>query len=139
MAGETELRKLLEGLSPQLHAADYVFLSFKEASYGDQAHLEPIASVMEAEGLTLVVSKSAADQHELPYDGVFKAISLKVHSSLEAVGLTAAFSTALSQAGISANVLAGYYHDHILVQRDVAQHAVEVLSNLSKSDSSAED
>ena len=36
-------------------------------------------------------------------------ISLTVHSDLEAVGLTAAFSTALGQAGVSCNVVAGAF------------------------------
>jgi len=43
---------------------------------------------------------------------VFRLISLHVHSSLDTVGLTAAFSTALGNAGTSANVVAAF---HIII------------------------
>jgi len=56
---------------------------------------------------------------------------LTVHSSLDAVGLTAAFSTALAQAGIGCNVLAGRYHDHILVPHNRREDAVAALRALS--------
>jgi hypothetical protein len=54
-----------------------------------------------------------------------------VHSSLETVGLTAAFSTKLGEHGISANVIAGYYHDHIFVQSDLAKSAIDALHELT--------
>jgi hypothetical protein len=52
---------------------------------------------------------------------------LTVHSSLEAVGLTAAFSARLAERNISCNVLAGYHHDHILVPVDRVQDAIDAL------------
>jgi hypothetical protein len=55
-----------------------------------------------------------------------------VHSSLEAVGLTAAFATALSREGISCNVLAGHHHDHILVATADAERAMDVLHGLAE-------
>ena len=61
-----------------------------------------------------------------------RLITLTVHSSLEAVGLTAAFSAALTGAGISANVVAGYYHDHIFVPERDADRAIETLQALSR-------
>jgi hypothetical protein len=62
----------------------------------------------------------------------FKGISLTVHSSLDAVGLTAAFSSKLAEHGISANVFAGYYHDHIFVQSELAQSAIEALNEIAR-------
>ena len=69
----------------------------------------------------------------LTYHFVAKWITLNVHSSLEAVGLTAAFSNALAEAGISCNVVAAYYHDHIFVAKADADKAMEVLRKLSVS------
>jgi hypothetical protein len=67
----------------------------------------------------------------LAYTQIFAWITLTVHSSLEAVGLTAAFSRALTEAGISCNVVAAYYHDHIFVPTRDAGQAMQVLKNLS--------
>jgi len=61
-----------------------------------------------------------------------RQITLTVHSSLEAVGLTAAFATELTRHGISANVVAGYYHDHIFVGAGDAERAVAALQGLSE-------
>ena len=58
------------------------------------------------------------------------AAGAMVHSSLAAVGLTAALSGALASAGIPANVIAGYHHDHVLVPLDSWEDAVEVLHGL---------
>ena len=131
MNGETNLACLLKTMSPKLMDGEFVFLSFTNATYGDYAHLKPIASMLESEGLSLVVNKHLADQAGLSYQGVYKGISLDVHSSLDAVGLTAAFSSELSKAGISANVIAGFYHDHIFVKDSDADKALLVLEGIS--------
>lgn len=68
----------------------------------------------------------------LEFEGSFRQITLTVHSSLEAVGLTAAVSTKLAAKGISANVIAAYYHDHIFVQTAKAELALSVLQEFSK-------
>jgi hypothetical protein len=88
--------------------------------------------VREKEGLTLVVPRPLADARQLPYSGVFRCITLQVHSSLTAVGLTAAIASALTTHGISANVMAGYYHDHLLVPAESAEAALRSLQELSK-------
>jgi hypothetical protein len=59
-------------------------------------------------------------------------ITLMVHSDLEAVGLTAAFAHALGQAGISCNVVAGAYHDHIFVPFEQALPAMDALIELQR-------
>lgn len=138
MSGETSLAKLLATLSPRLANDEYVFCSIGNARYGDYADLEPIASITEDEGLTLVLPRVKADAAGLPYASVFNRITLQVHSSLDAVGLTAAFSTALTEHGISANVVAGSYHDHLFVQTGVAKQAVAVLEALARQSTSKE-
>jgi hypothetical protein len=132
MTGERDLEKLLASLSPVLIDGEFVFCSFENARYGDHLDLQPIAAITESEGLTLVIPKSKADEHELNYGSVFKGITLKVHSSLGAVGLTAAFSSKLTEHGISANVIAGYFHDHIFVQSDHAEKAIAALDELAR-------
>lgn len=93
------------------------------------------AAVREAEGLTVVLPRAEADRLELPYDFVAAWITLEVHSSLEALGLTAAVGKALTNARISCNVLAGFHHDHLLVPVADAERAIEVLHELSEDSS----
>ena len=118
-------------MSPELIDREFVFCSFENGRYGEHARLEPIASFVEREGLTLVISRAKADEHDLAYESVFRGITLKVHSSLEAVGLTAAFSNKLAEHGISANVIAGYFHDHIFVQSEQADRAMAALDEFT--------
>jgi len=131
MSGEKSLDDLLRNMSPELVAGEFVFCSFESSRYGDHANLQPVACFVENEGLTLVLPRSKADEHALGYESVFCCITLKVHSDLEAIGLTAAFATKLTQHGISANVIAGYFHDHIFVQQELAQKALAALEELS--------
>ncbi|GAA5219050.1 ACT domain-containing protein [Corallincola platygyrae] len=131
-SGILDLKALLTGLEPKLLSEKYVFCIGTEG----QAHrLSPIATFREVEGLTLVLTKAQADEAGLAYEATFRCITLTVHSSLEAVGLTAAVSTALAEQGISANVIAAYYHDHVFVPSERAEEAVNVLRSLSTSPS----
>jgi hypothetical protein len=130
MSGETDLNTMLCGLKPSLQAPVYVFCTVSGARYGDLAHTQPVACMVEAEGLTLVVTKESADQEGLAYQGTFRCIRLGVHSSLQAVGLTAAVSKALASQDISANMIAGYYHDHVFVPSTHVDEALEILRSL---------
>jgi hypothetical protein len=132
MVGETDLSKMLASLAPHLMEGDFVFCSIQDAKYGDFAELLPIASILEAEGLTLLVARENADKAGINYESIFKGITLNVHSSLEAVGLTAAVSSKLAERGISANVIAAYYHDHIFVQAEKADAALSALNEFRR-------
>ena len=99
------------------------------------SRLKPLASFSEAEGLSLLISQGRADAEGLDYQGVFKGITLRVHSSLDAVGLTAAVSYCLAGRGIPANVIAARYHDHVFVPQDKATEALEHLQALADPDS----
>ncbi|MBD9461115.1 ACT domain-containing protein [Pseudomonas sp. PDM05] len=129
MTGETALATLLSSMSPQLNDGDYVFCTLPD--HRIPAGCEVIGSFREQEGLTLIVKREQAEQAGLQFDYVAAWITLNVHSSLEAVGLTAAFASALGQAGISCNVIAGYYHDHLFVGRADAERALQVLRQLA--------
>ena len=130
MNGIVDLNTLLKSMSPRLGEDEFVFCSVT-GEIGDYQHLNPKATFRETEGLTLVLTKQSAVNAGLNIDSVFKMITLGVHSSLEAVGLTAAVANKLTEHGISANVIAAYYHDHIFVPVDKAGLALEVLYELT--------
>ncbi|HCZ9576341.1 TPA: ACT domain-containing protein [Vibrio cholerae] len=131
MSGIKNLELLLQSMSPELMAGDYVFCTV-DGALSDYLSLEPIATFREPEGLTLVLEAEKAQQAGLKSSALFSLITLTVHSSLEAVGLTAAFATKLAEHGISANVIAGYYHDHIFVQKEKAQQALQALGEFAQ-------
>ncbi len=133
MVGIVELNELLKSMTPEIQSGEYVFCVVK-GNCIDYAHLNPLAFFVESEGLTLILPVEAAGKAQLAYESKFKQITLKVHSSLDAVGLTAAVATKLSSYGISANVVAAYYHDHIFVQSEKANEALSALKELSAID-----
>ncbi len=130
MSGITDINELLASMSPNIQDGEYVFCTVSVNTPIHEA-LSPLATFREREGLTLVLSADEADRAGLSYDGRYRQITLEVHSSLSAVGLTAAFANKLTEYGISANVIAAYYHDHIFVQTDKAEPALQALDELS--------
>jgi hypothetical protein len=126
MSGTVELDKLLTSISPELFDDEYIFCTMSGA-LNEYVHLDPMATFIEAEGLTLVLLKEVAEAEKIQYESVFRKITLNVHSSLDAVGLTAAVAEKLTSKGISANVMAAYYHDHIFVPVDRANQALAAL------------
>ena len=130
MDGETDLTKLRRDMDPELHAGEYVFCFFDSPNLPET--IEPIGLFREKEGLTVILPKAEADQLGLPYTFVGAWITLNVHSALDAVGLTAAVAQALTRAGISCNVVAAYYHDHIFVPSKDAERALEALRALAR-------
>jgi len=133
MSGITELDELLKSMEPELTESEFVFCTVS-GSIVDYGSLNPVATFVEAEGLTLVLEKEAAQKAELQFDGVFRQITLTVHSSLDAVGLTAAVSKKLADKGVGANVIAAYYHDHIFVQSSKAELALLALKEFNVED-----
>lgn len=130
MPGEKNLVQLLKTMQPCLNEGKYVFCTV--ADLKDIPTDQIISFFKETEGFTIILPRSLADQWKLDYSFVAAWITLTVHSALDAVGLTAAFSNALSSAGISCNVVAAYYHDHIFVDKKDAELAMEVLWALSR-------
>lgn len=128
MTGERDLTKLLRAMRPELDPEPYVFTT---VAGEPPAGLRPVVTVAEAEGLTLVLPKTAADAAGLGYDYEAGWITLRVNSALDAVGLTAAVATALAEAGLSCNVVAGFHHDHLFVPYERAAEAMAVLEALA--------
>lgn len=129
MTGETNLDTLIKTMKPELHSGEYVFCTVTDLSTTDLD--DTIFMFKEKEAVTILVNKGTADQLHLEYSFIASWITLTVHSSLEAIGLTAAFSKALSDNGISCNVVAAFYHDHIFVHNKDAEKAMATLMRLS--------
>lgn len=118
-------------IEPRALAAEFVYCTFPGARYGDRSDLEPLASCCEEEGLSLLVERTRADEAGLDYTTVLGGMTLGVYSGLDDIGLTAAVSSALTRAGISANVVAAYHHDHVFVPADRLEEALDVLRAVS--------
>ena len=129
MTGEVDLQKLIKGMKPELNKGEYVYCLADSKEYA--AALDPLCYFLENEGVTLILPREKADVMNIPYAMTFAWITLTVHSSLEAVGLTAAVSKALTEANVSCNVVAAFYHDHIFVPMKDAERAMDVLQKLT--------
>lgn len=127
MSGEINLATLLKNMKPVLNTGEYVFCTVSNSGKIDINNV--LGTFKEKEGTTLIISKEYADLLGLTYTSVMSWISLEIHSSLEAVGLTAAFSKLLAENKISCNVVAGYYHDHIFVLKKDAEKAISLLKS----------
>ena len=125
-----DLHRLLAGMRPSLHPGRYAFTTLPRGQAIDPASI--VASIREAEGLSVVLAEDDARALGLPIAFLAAWITLEVHSDLAAVGLTAAFSQALAQAGIGCNVVAGTVHDHIFVPTTQADDAIAVLQALQQ-------
>ncbi|PCJ94618.1 MAG: acetyltransferase [Flavobacteriaceae bacterium] len=130
MQGETNLEKLLKEMQPELNTGEYVFATVASTDFIKKEHI--LSEFKEKEGITVILERQHADLYQLSYNYIASWITLNVHSSLDAVGLTALFSTELARHQISCNVISGYYHDHIFVNQKDGQKAMEVLQKLSK-------
>ncbi|GGJ98969.1 MULTISPECIES: ACT domain-containing protein [Parabacteroides] len=130
MTGIKELQTLLANVDPVLDERSFVFCTFPDFNSNDICRLNPIGMFQEKEGVTLIITKQQAIDSHIDYESVYKLISLNVHSSLDAVGLTAAFSAKLAEKNISANVVAAYYHDHIFVPEEKAEQALMAICEL---------
>lgn len=127
MDGERDLGVLLRTMRPELVPGRFVFVTVSQPPAG----VEPVAWIREEEGISLVLRESDAVRLGLRPSFAARMITLRVHSALDAVGLTAAVATALAERGISCNVIAGFHHDHAFVPADRASEALAVLASLS--------
>jgi hypothetical protein len=132
MAGETNLQTLLNGMQPLLSSTPFTFTTIA-SRHELPDFIEILASFKEDEGESLIAPLDDVARAGLMHSGPWAKISLTIHSSLSAVGLTAAIATALADIGISANVVAAYFHDHVFVPWDRRDEAMEALTRLKRS------
>jgi hypothetical protein len=124
----SDLKLLLERLSPEPRPGRFVFVPVEAGQPADEiCH----AWVRESEGPSAVVREEDALSFGFDDCPVFAWITLAVESDLESVGLSAAVSGALAEAGIPSNLLAGLRHDHVLVPFDSLDRSLRILSELS--------
>lgn len=124
-AGETDLARLLAGLAPALAA--------QPRAIRTQAHDAPLPAdalmvFREDEGATVIVPQADADDAH----AAWAQITLRAHSSLEAVGMMAAIATALAERGVPCNAVSAYYHDHLFVPWALRDTALEALHGLTQ-------
>ena len=128
MVGEVDLDRLLALLQPVLQPGEFVFCSISPRPYSELDKLQPLACYHEAEGFSVVLKKDIAQQHGIKHTSAWRCITLSVHSSLDAVGFTAAVARKLAANGIPANVIAAFYHDHVFVPEELADQALRFLT-----------
>ena len=131
MNGETDLKKLLTGLKPVDDEIEYGF-GILPPGKTTPAGITAFAIIQEREAATIIAPADQLATAGLEHTPGWSKITLTVHSSLSAVGLTAAVATILAEAGISANVVAAYHHDHVFVPLNRKNEAISLLSKLGQ-------
>ena len=130
MSGEVQIDTLLKNIDPEINLGEYVFCSvynLKNINFKDI-----VVYIKEKEGFTLVMEKNKAISLGLDFEFISSWITLNVHSSLNAIGFNSIISNSLSKNNISCNVIAGFYHDHLFVNKNDAKRAINILKNLSR-------
>ena len=118
----------MSGLRPRLQEGVYAFVCAQPDL--ETSGLGVVASVLEREGLTLVLPESKAESLGLEVLWRGRWITLDLPTELELVGLTARFAAALADRGIACNVVAGAHHDHLFVPVERAAEALGLLAGL---------
>ncbi len=124
--GETDLAKMLASLAVERRPGVFTYIAVQVPTPGLIASAHAV--VKEGRLTTIVLPVDAAERAGQAITTRLAWLTLTVQSSLDAVGLTAAVSARLTEAGIACNVLAGYQHDHILVPVDRVDEATSALT-----------
>jgi hypothetical protein len=134
MNGEMNLKTLLTTMRPLLHELSYVFCMVSQDIY-DKLSFDPLGTFREPEGITVIATQRQASENGLQFNMTWACITLRVHSSLSAVGFLAAVTGRLAQMGISVNPVSACYHDHLFVPWESRKTAMEILEELSNTGS----
>ena len=130
-SGEQNLDILLQSLRVDVQEGVYVFVTLAPDAVPAPITPPPRMLFQEAEGTTLILLQSQAEDLNLAYEFPSRMITLNVHSSLEAVGFMARIASELANQGMGVNPVAGFYHDHLFVPLGREDDAVEVLERLA--------
>jgi uncharacterized protein len=123
-----DLELLLRTLRPERQPGVWAYAACPHER--DTAALRPLATFREHEATTVIAREEDIRAAGLQPLFLCAWIALSVYSDLEAVGLTAALAAALTARGISCNVVAAAYHDHLFVPLERADEALAALHAL---------
>lgn len=123
--GETDLAAMLTTIDIVRRPGEFVYVV---RAPGEPAPPDALAKVDEGASVSYVVPVASPAAMGGRYRAAW--LTLTVQSSLDAVGLMAAVSGALAAAGVPCNVLAGFYHDHLLVPTELADSATSIVAAL---------
>ncbi len=131
MTGETNLEILLRSIQPELHDTEFVFCALAHDA-AIPASVTPLMTFREDEGLTLIAERGMVEAAGLAGAFPCRRITLKVHSSLNAIGFLAAITARFAAAGISVNPVSAFHHDHLFVPADRAEAALAILHDMAR-------
>lgn len=126
------LGDMLAGLSPELDDETYLFVTAADGHVPDQVTEAAIGWFREAEGISLIVPREAALALGFADGSPMRRLTLRVYSSLDGVGLTAAVAGRLADHGIACNMVAAFHHDHVFVPANRAEEALALLQQLQR-------
>ena len=131
MPGLTDLQTVLDSIVVECDEVTYGFAT--QPVLPDAPLVKFEAQIREKEGTTIIAATEHLESAGIKYEGPFAKLTVNVHTSLDLIGLTAVLATKLAENDISANVVAGFFHDHIYVQFDKRQEAIDSIAGLKES------
>ena len=132
MSGYKELSYLLKNMEPTHVPGSYVFGTVSAETLETLSYTVRLV-FREDEAITVIVEREIADANSISYGAVWSLVTMTVHSDLEAVGFLAKITSVLAEAGITANTVSAFYHDHLFVPEDRMEESLSLLRNLSNS------
>ena len=126
---ESELDRLIREMRPFLHEHPVAFCTLRPHDF-EHLTFEPLGVFREDEGITIIAPVDAAVRAGLEFSGQWAHITLRVCSSLDAVGFIAAVASGLARAGISVNPVSAFHHDHLFVPWDRRGDAIKILEDM---------
>ncbi len=130
MADQTTLSEVLKALTVSCDDVTYGFVSVENTEFKFEEGM--LGTFQEKEGVTIVATNEYLAKNGLQPEALFAKVTVEIETSLQMVGLTAMLATKLAENNISANVIAGYFHDYIFVQYEMRQKALDVLNSLKE-------
>jgi hypothetical protein len=128
--GLTDLRALLAALEPTMDPVPKRFLHVSHEKARERM-ADALMMFREAEGTTLIVDVDPDADAVASERLLWARITLRVQSSLTAVGMMAAVSAALAKRGIPCNPVSAFLHDHLFVPWERRDDALDALSHLT--------